>query len=445
MTPETLQIDQHFVDWFRTASPYIYMHHGRTFVISFDGDALQHPHFKELIHDIALLNVLGIRVVIVYGIRPQIDAALAQRGLESKLVNGRRVTDTQALLCVLSACGEVNLTIQSYLSMGLSNTPMSATKIKVVSGNFVTAKPLGVQEGVDYHYTGEVRRVDSNAIIHQLNQDAIVLIPPVGHSPSGEMFNLLAEEVATAVAIELRAAKWVCLHEDFGLFTEDGCLLSQLSFIEAQHWLNKALDINSRNLLENAIKACRNGVERVHLITQKRDGSLLLELFSRDGIGTLISYDPYEHIRQASIQDIGGLLELIQPLEQAGTLVRRSREKLEMEVEQFTVQERDGMIVACAALYPFAHEKMAELACFVVHEKYRGMGKGDVILAYLERLAKKQGLQRIFVLTTRTAHWFIERGFVETTPDVLPSERQALYNLQRNSKVFIKSLGSGAN
>ncbi|MEK7990376.1 MAG: amino-acid N-acetyltransferase [Thiotrichaceae bacterium] len=440
MSQETLQADQHFVDWFRTASPYIYMHHGRTFVISFDGDALQHPHFKDLIQDIALLNILGIRVIIVYGIRPQIDAALQQRGLESKLVNGRRVTDEQALQCVLSACGEVNLMIQSYLSMGLSNVPVSDTKIQVVSGNFVMAKPLGVQDGVDFHYTGEVRKIDSNAIAHQLNKDAIVLIPPVGHSPTGEIFNLLAEEVATAVAIELRAAKWVCLHENIGLLNNDEQLVRQLTFFEAKNWLNKSLDTNSRNLLENAIKACRNGVERVHLITQKIDGSLLLELFSRDGIGTLISYDPYENIRQASIQDIGGLLELIDPLEQAGVLVRRSREKLEMEVEQFTIQERDGMIVACAALYPFAHEKTAELACFAVHEKYRGMRKGDAILAYLELLAKDQGLESLFVLTTRTAHWFIERGFVEIVPDMLPTERQTLYNLQRNSKVFIKYL-----
>ncbi|MCV6638415.1 amino-acid N-acetyltransferase [Candidatus Albibeggiatoa sp. nov. NOAA] len=440
MSQQTLQAAQHFVDWFRTASPYIYMHHGRTFVISFDGDALQHPHFKELIQDIALLNVLGIRVIIVYGIRPQIDAALQRRGLESKLANGRRITDEQTLQCVLSSCGEVNLMIQSYLSMGLSNVPISDTKIQVVSGNFVMAKPLGVQNGVDYHYTGEVRKIDSNGITHQLNKDAIVLIPPVGYSPTGEIFNLLAEEVATAVAIELRAAKWVCLHENEGLIDDDNQLVRQLTFIEAQKWLNKTLDNDSRSLLENAIKACRNGVERVHLITQKVDGSLLLELFSRDGIGTLISYDPYENTRQASIQDIGGLLELIQPLEQAGALVRRSREKLEMEVDQFTVQERDGMIVACAALYPFAQEKTAELACFAVHEKYRGMRKGDEILAYLELLAKKQGLKSIFVLTTRTAHWFIERGFVEVSPNALPTERQELYNFQRNSKVFMKYL-----
>ncbi len=432
--------NQKFVDWFRTASPYIYMHHGRTFVVSFDGDALQQPHFKALIQDIALLNILGIRVVIVYGIRAQIDAALQQHGLNRKLINGRRVTDEQTLQYVLSACGEVNLTIQTYLSIGLNNAPVSDTKISVVSGNFVMAKPLGIQNGVDFHYTGEVRKIDTNAIAQQLNNDAIVLIPPVGYSPTGEMFNLLAEEVATAVAIELRATKWVCLHENLDLLDEHNQPIRELTFIEAQSWLNRDLNINDRNLLENAIKACQNGVERVHLVTQKTDGSLLLELFSRDGIGTLISQDSFEHIRQATIQDIGGLLELIQPLEEKGILVRRSREKLEMEIERFTVQERDGMIISCAALYPFNHERTAELACFTVHEKYRGMRKGDAILAYLELLAKKQSLESIFVLTTRAAHWFVERGFIQTFPDALPKERQALYNLQRNSKVFIKYL-----
>jgi amino-acid N-acetyltransferase len=422
-----------FVAYFRTAAPYIHLHHGRIFVISFDGHELQHPDFKQFIQDIALLHVLGIKIVLVYGIRYQVNNLLPQAA-SIPLVHGRRVTDSHSLQYVLAACGQVGLNIQTYLAMGLNPVPKS--KIQVLSGNFVLAKPLGIRDGVDFHYSGEVRKIDATGIMQQLNKSAIVLIPPIGYSPSGELFNLLAEEVATQVAIALRAAKWICINEhDFGNKQRE------FNLSQARNWLQNNALAEVKHLMNNAIQACQHGVERVHFISHKINGSLLIELFSREGIGTLVSYDSFDHIRQANIQDIGGLLDLIQPLEQIGVLVRRSREKLEIEIEHFTLQERDGMIIACAALYPFAAEKMAELACLVVHEQYRNMGRADNLLQYLINNAKKQGLEQIFVLTTHTAHWFIERGFMPAELDVLPTARAALYNLQRNSKVFIKQLG----
>jgi amino-acid N-acetyltransferase len=431
---------QFFVEWFRQVSPYIHTHRGRTFVICFGGEAVQSQNFAYLIHDIALLSSLGVRLVLVHGIRPQIEAGLQAQGVLSHYVEGTRITDEVALRCVKSACGEVRIEIESLLSMGLSNHPGSGVCIRTASGNFITARPLGIRHGVDYCYSGEVRRIDTTAITRRLDEGCIVLIAPIGYSPTGETFNLLTEEVATEVAIALRAAKWICLTEHGGIFNSDEQLVRQLTLLEAQNWLKQNPNLEYKKQLVNAIKACQQGVQRVHLVSRHKEGSLLLELFSRDGVGTLISTDPFEHIRKATIEDVGGILELIKPLEAAGVLARRSREKLEMEINYFTVQERDGMIIACAALYPFLAEKMAELACLAVHANYRGTNRGDSLLAFLEREAQQLGIIHIFVLTTHTAHWFQERGFALAKLTALPVSRQGWYNYQRNSKVFMKQL-----
>lgn len=430
---------KYYVNWFRNVSPYIHAHRGRTFVICFGGEALQSSHFSYLIHDIALLNSLGIRLVLVHGIRPQIEQDLQTRQHQSRYQDGIRITDKVALQSVKAACGLVRTEIESLLSTGLSNSPTETIPIRTVSGNFMTARPMGIRNGVDYCYTGEVRRVDATTITRHLDEGNIVLISPIGYSPTGETFNLLTEDVAMAVAIALSATKWICLIEKEGFF-QNGQLIRQLTVHEAQNWLESEPDIHCQKTLKNAVQACENRVQRVHLISRHIEGGLLLELFTRDGIGTLISRDPYENIRQAMIEDIGGLLELMTPLEEAGILVRRSREKLEMEINHFTVQERDGMVIACAALYPFVAEGMAELACLVVHDDYRGSHRGDALLAFLEHKARQSGIDSIFVLTTHTAHWFQERGFMVTNLESLPLSRLSLYNYQRNSKVFVKRL-----
>ena len=425
-----------FVDWFRNAAPYIHAHHGRTFVISFGGEAVESPHFSDLIHDIALLSSLGIRLVLVYGIRPQVEQCLHGK---SRYINGIRITDTPALKCVKAACGTVHTEIERLLSMGLSNSPSSNIRIHTASGNFMTARPVGVRDGVDYCYTGKVRRCDSVAITRQLDEGCIVLIAPIGYSPTGEIFNLRTEEVARTVSIALQAVKWICLTENKGICDETGKCVPQLTEKEAQDWLIQEHSLACKKQLSNAISACQDGVQRVHIVSQCK-GALLLELFTREGIGTLISTDSFEHIRQATIEDVGGILELIKPLEQAGILVHRSRDKLEMEMNHFIVQERDGMMIACAALYPF--RDMAELACLAVHEHYRGERRGDALLDFLERRALQSHITQLYVLTTRTAHWFQERGFLAASLDCLPVSRRALYNYQRNSKAFVKQLYS---
>ncbi len=434
--------NQQFVDWFRHVSPYIHAHRGLTFVVCFNGEAIYDPHFNHLIHDIALLHSLGIRLVIVHGIRPQIEHELNIRGLQPHYFNNIRITDDVALTCVKAACGEVRATIESCLSMGLTNHPTIANRIHTVSGNFITARPIGVREGVDYLYTGEIRRIDAESIKQQLDNNRLVLVSPLGYSPTGEVFNLFTADVASEIAIALQATKWIYLTENPGLFNAKNQLIQNKVFTltEAKTWLPYQTDSVKQTQLAQIIRTCEKGVHRIHLVNRKIEGVLLLELFSREGVGIMISADPYENIREACINDVGGLLELIQPLEEKGILVRRSREKLEMEINHFIVQERDGTTIACVALYPFVEEKMAELACLVVHPQYQRENRADVLLNFLEKKAQKLGIEQIFVLTTQTAHWFRERGFEPTNLSDLPISRQGLYNFQRNSKLFIKSI-----
>ncbi len=433
-----------FVAWFRGSSPYIHAHRGRTFVICLGGEAVADAGFPNLIHDLSLLHGIGIRLVLVHGARPQIEERLKARGARMQYLNGLRVTDDAALTCVKEAAGTARVEIEALLSMGLANSPMAGARIRAASGNFVTAKPIGVRDGVDYRHTGEVRRVDAEGIRQRLDSGAIAIIPPIGYSPTGEVFNLSAADVAASVAISLGADKLISLVEGKGLIDSRGQLITNILPREVDALLarRKKLPEDLSQHLRAAVSACRSGVKRTHLLNRQMDGVLLRELFTRDGVGTLITAEPYEETRTARIDDVGGLLELIKPLEEQGILVRRSRERLETEIEHFTLVERDGMAIACAALYPYPKESMAELACVAVHPDYRDGGRGDRLLAHMETLALQRGLRGLFLLTTQTAHWFRERGFVPTDPQALPMKRRQLYNYRRNAKVFLKRLNT---
>lgn len=439
---KTPPADTAFVASFRQSAPYLHAHRGQIVVIAFGGEAVAGPGLPELIHDIALLHSLGIRLVLACGARPQIETRLRERGLEMSYVNGLRVTDSAALECVKEAAGTVRVEIEARLSMGLVNTPMAGARIGVSSGNFVTARPLGIREGTDFQHTGEVRRIDSDGIRQQLEAGRIVLLPPLGYSPTGEVFNLETTEVAASVAVALRAAKLVLFGEQPGLRDGQRRLIRQLDLSQAQAMLaaGRPRDPEMRRRLSALCTALKRGVRRAHLISHHAEGALLLELFTRDGCGTLVSAETYEGLRAAGIDDVGGILELIQPLEEEGVLVRRSRERLEMEIDRFQVLERDGAIIGCAALYPYPTEGLAELACLAVSADYRQGGRGDALLARIEEQARNAGLQQLFVLTTRTVHWFRERGFLPGDLDALPLARRDLYNYQRRSRILIKAL-----
>ena len=431
-----------FVHWFRSAAPYIHGFRGKTFVIAFGGELVADGGFVQLAHDVNLLNSLGVRLVLVHGVRPQVEARLTENGTAIRYVNGLRVTDDAALACVKEAAGTVRVEIEALLSLGLANTPMAGADIRVASGNFVTAQPLGVRDGVDLLHTGEVRKIDAAAIRRRLDQHDIVLLSPIGYSPTGEIFNLSLEDVATQAAVELAADKLIFLMNTEGVPDQDNAIHNALTVNEARQVLEQALDLpeDVSYYLPCAISACTQGVKRAHLISRHRDGALLSELFTREGVGTLITPAPLETLRAATIDDVGGILGLIEPLEREGILVRRSRELLEMEIERFLVLESDGVIAGCAALYPFPEEQAAELACLAVSSEFRGRGFGNMLLAEAEKQGKKAGFKKLFVLTTRTEHWFEERGFVDSSPDHLPRSKQALYNYKRKSKVLQKQL-----
>ncbi|MCW8908970.1 MAG: amino-acid N-acetyltransferase [Sedimenticola sp.] len=431
-----------FVDWFRNTSPYIHAHRGRTVVILFGGEAVAEERFADLVHDIALLHGLGIKLVLVHGARPQIEERLGLHQAEMQYINGLRVTDEMALACVKDATGAVRVEVEALLSMGLANSPMAGANIRVVSGNFVTAQPIGIHGGIDYGHTGKVRRIDGVAIQRVVDAGAIALVPSLGYSPTGEVFNLGAADVASSVAIALGADKLIMLVEGKGISDSRGRLLTNVipRDVEAMLQRRKRLPEELVQQLKHAVRACRSGVKRTHLIGRQMDGALLRELFTRDGVGTLLTAEPYEEIRNAGIDDIGGILELLGPLEQSGVLVRRSRELLETEIDRFTVVELDGTIIGCASLHPYPEEQIAELAGVAVHPDYRNSGRGDALLAHMEQRAREQGIRQLFVLTTQTAHWFRERGFNPGQVKALPMARREMYNYQRNSKVFIKEL-----
>lgn len=432
-----------FVHWFRSAAPYIHGFRGKTFVIAFGGELVAEGGFVQLAHDVNLLNSLGVRLVLVHGVRPQVEARLTENGTAIRYVSGLRVTDDAALACVKEAAGTVRVEIEALLSLGIANTPMAGADIRVASGNFVTAQPIGVIDGVDLLHTGEVRKIDAAAIRRRLDQHDIVLLSPIGYSPTGEIFNLSLEDVATQAATELAADKLVFLMDTDGVPDKGRTIHTALTVSEARQLIEKKgrkLPEDVTYYLPCAITACTRGVKRAHLISRRRDGALLSELFTREGVGTMITPTPLETLRPASIDDVGGILGLIEPLEREGILVRRSRELLEMEIDRFVVLESDGVIAGCIALYPFPEEQAAELACLAVSQEYRGRGFGDLLLTAAEKDGKKAGFKRLFVLTTRTEHWFEERGFVDSSPDKLPQRKQALYNYKRRSKVLEKSL-----
>ena len=433
------------VDGFRHSAPYVNAHRGKTFVVMLGGEALAQPKFRSIINDVALLQSRGIKVVLVYGARPQIDESLAHHQIEPAYHQGVRITDEATLKLIKQVAGSLQFDITARLSMSLSNTPMQGAQINVVSGNFVIAQPLGVDNGIDYCLSGKVRRIDVQGLKRQLENNCIILMGPIAASVTGESLNLTAEEVATQVAIKLKADKMIGFSSQNGILDRNGDVIAELMPNDAQKILDKLAGqgegcVGTMAFLKASIDACRSGVPRCHLVSYLEDGALLQELFSREGIGTQIVTESAERLRRASIAAIGGILNLIRPLEEQGILVRRSREQLEIEVEQFMLIERDGLVIGCAALYPFEEDNAGEFACLVVHPDYRDADRGSLLLQNIIGQAKVRGYSRLFALTTRSIHWFLEHGFELVEVDALPNKKKQLYNYQRRSKILALDL-----
>ena len=429
---------QEYVQWFRGAAPYIKAHRKKTFVILISDEVIYSDRFIGLVHDIALLNHLGIKLVLLHGSRNRIDAHLAANKLDPRFHQNIRISDTETLPYIVQAINEVKTYFESQLSMGLPNTPLSGSEISLLSGNFVTGMPLGVIDGVDMQHSGKVRDIKHEEIKGLLALNHVILLSNIGYSRTGEVFNLPAEELAGAVASALKADKLVFIHRDLG---EGDSHPSSLSTRDCEDLLRgNEIPDDMKNLLRQAISAIQAQVKRVHLIDQAVDGGLLLELFTRDGCGTMVTNLFYEGIRPGNIDDIGGVLSLIEPLQSNGVLVERSREQLELEIAHFQVIEKDGMVIACIACIPDTDNKLAEIACLAVHDDYQRAGLGNQLLHVAEQKAMKSGISRLYALTTRTSHWFIEHGFVESGDFQLPPARQENFNPDRRSKILTKTV-----
>jgi len=440
-----------FVPWFRSVAPYIHMHRGKTFVVGIAGEAIAAGKLHNLAQDLALIQSMGVKIVLVHGFRPQVNEQLAAKGHTPKYAKGIRITDEIALDCAQEAAGQLRYEIEAAFSQGLPNTPMAGSTVRVISGNFITARPVGIVDGVDFMHSGLVRKVDVLGITRTLDMGAMVLLSPFGFSPTGEAFNLTMEEVATSVATELQADKLIFLTETHGIrvnpleaASEDNPIDTELPLAQAKKLLadfpapTEPTDIGF--YLQHCVKACEEGVERSHILPFAVDGALLLEVYVHDGIGTMVIDEKLEELREGTADDVGGILQLIEPFENDGTLVKRNRTEIERDVDHYTIIEHDGVIFACAALYPYPEAKTAEMAALTVSPQSQGQGDGEKILKRVEQRARAMGLNSIFVLTTRTMHWFIKRGFVQMDPDWLPEARKRKYNWDRKSQVLVKKL-----
>ncbi|WP_343152547.1 amino-acid N-acetyltransferase [Buchnera aphidicola] len=432
------------VEEFRHSVPYINAHRGKIFIIILSGETIKHKNFIHIINDIGLLHSLGIHLVVIYDASPQIKKRLINKKINFYYHKEVLVTNTEILELVKEEIGKLQLDITALLSMSLTNTPSQGANINVVSGNFIISQPLGVDNGVDYCHSGRIRKIDQEFIKKQLKNRSIVLIGPISVSITGESFNLISEEIAAEVSIKLKAEKIIGFFDSQGVINKAGKFFSELfpSKVKEMILMKKKYFFSTSMIrfLKSSIKACSGGVRRCHLISYKKNGALLQELFSRDGIGTQIVMESSEKIRKATINDIGGILELIRPLEEKKILVRRSREQLEVEIDKFIIIVRDNLTIACAALYPFKNEKIGEMACVVVHPNYRNSSRGEMLLRIIQKEAKKLNLKKIFVLTTYSIHWFQEKGFLLTDINSLPESKKRMYNYQRGSKVLELSI-----
>ena len=435
-----------FVPWFRAVAPYIHAYRGKTFVVGLAGEAIAAGKLNHFVQDLSILHAMGLRLVLVHGFRPQVTEQLAAKGHVSRYSHGVRITDAIALDAAQEAAGQLRFEIEAAFSQGLPNTPMANSTVRVVSGNFLTAKPVGIVDGVDFLHSGLVRRVDQAAIQRAIESGAVVLLSPFGFSPTGEAFNLTMEDVATSTAIALQADKLVFVGEVPGIRENpedpDSAIDTELALADARRLLaskgETADPTDPSFYLRHCVRACEGGVERSHILPFNTDGALLLEVFTHDGVGTMVVDEKLESLREANADDVGGVIQLIEPLEREGSLVRRERTEIERDIEFYSVVEHDGIIFGCAALYPYPEKRTGEMAALTVSPLSQGQGDGERLLKRIEQRARSAGLDSIFVLTTRTMHWFIKRGFTEVDPAWLPEARQRKYNRDRRSKVLVK-------
>jgi amino-acid N-acetyltransferase len=432
------------VDTIRTAFSYINRFKGHTFVIRIEGDLLDNSFFPLLIKDIVLLKKMGIRIALVPGARKRIDELLAAAQIVCPRVGGVRVTPLEAMPFVEMAAFDVSNRIMTILS---------EDECDAIIGNWVKARRLGVIDGTDYQCTGEAEKIKIDIIENLLSEGLIPIFPNIGWSGTGKPYNISSSELAFTVASALHASKLFFI-TDFGGIAADGFetpsgvditpdnIISQLTEPQAKSFLELNKKHEKSHLYEIvslAYRACQAGIERVHVIDGREDGMLLKEIFSNRGLGTMIYADPHENIRRATDADIPDMLKIMRPFVKENVLIPRRRDDLETRIADYALYEVDGTLHACGALHVFP-DKSGEIASIAVDKMYANYGIGKKLVTFLLEKAADVKLEKVFLLTTQTADWFLEHGFTEGNIDDLPLEKKAAYNKARNSLVLVYDL-----
>jgi amino-acid N-acetyltransferase len=414
---------------------YVPRFRDRVFVIALDGAVVEDDNFGNLLLDIALLRSLRIGVALVHGAGHQIRRLAEQIGQVPSNTDGTGVTDAATLQLAITAANRVS----HELLQGLS-----ANDLRGACGNALVAHPAGILQGTDYQFTGRVERVDVRLLHALLEHDIVPVIPPLGCDGEGHTYRLNSDAVAVEVARALRAVKLIYLTTGPGIRL-GGELLRQLSVEEAEEVLRKhRADLGPPVLskLDNAVRAARGGVPRIHIIDGRVEEGLLAEVFSNEGIGSLVHTNEYQAIRRAQKKDARAILGLLRPGMEADELVRRSRAEVERQVGEYFVFEVDRNTVACAALHFYPEEKKAELASVCVDPKYENQGIGAKLMQYAEAQARAAGAAELFCLSTQAFNYFLQKGgYHRGTPDDLPPARRERYERSgRRSQVLTKKL-----
>jgi len=414
---------------------YVPRFRDKVFVIAMDGAVVEDDNFNNLLLDIALLRSLRIGVALVHGAGFQIRRLAEQTNVTPSNIDGTGVTDDATLQLALTAANRVTHEILEGLS---------ATDLRAACSNALVAHPAGILHGVDHHHTGRVERIDTVLLHALLDRDIVPVIPPLGYDGEGHTYRLNSDAVAVEVARALRAVKLIYLTTVEGI-RRGADLLRQLSVEEAENILKKQrteVAAESLSKLEQAVRAAQGGVPRVHIIDGRVEEGLLAEVFSNEGIGTLVHANEYQAIRRAQKKDTRAIYTLIQAGVENDELVRRTRAEIERQVEDYYVFEVDRNPAACVALHFYPEEQKAELACMCVDHRYENQGIGAKLMQYSESQARTRGVQELFCLSTQAFNYFVQKGgFSLGSPDDLPTGRRERYDRSgRRSQVLVKKL-----
>ena len=409
----------------------------KVFVIAFDGALMMQPSFASLLQDVAVLQSLNIEVVLVFGARAQVQALAASRGVTLDNDDGMGRTDGIGIEIAKDAIMRQCSNLAAELT---------ALEMPVAISNALAVHPAGVIEGIDLEFTGRIERVDEESLRAMLKADIIPILPPLGYDGKGATLRLNSDAVAVEVAIALQAAKVIFVSES-GLNGTDGQRLAQISVAEAKEMYKKKdpkYDVSLLSKLRYAALACQEGVPRVHIVDGTLDEALLTELFSNEGVGTMIHADDYQQIRKARSSDVPALLSMMQQSVDDAELVPRSRDSIQSKIKDFFVLELDGNPIGSVAVHSYEDEdkRVAELACLFVKRSHKNKSHGRKLVAFAEETAKQRGCEIIVALSTQAFRFFEDKmGYTATTPDALPTSRRERYDRSgRNSKILVKNL-----